>query len=275
VRERQLSEAVSLLRTAGIEPLLGKGLAVGRHYARPGLRPYGDLDLFVPPADRDRGLSVLQASGRLLPVDLHAGFAEIDDRGAEALAARATTVVFEGVPVRLFGTEDHLRFVALHLLRHGGSRPVWLCDVAALVEAAGAAIDWGLVLEGPERRKQAIAGVVALATGLLEARVDSSQVLRAAGLERPPRWLEPAILEQWGGGSSFRKAVTDQLKEPWQLLRDLPRRWPNALEATAGLDAAFDDRPRWPYQAGFALVRALRFLRARGRPRAVIGRRPP
>jgi len=263
VREWQLSEAVSVLRGAGIEALLGKGWAVARHYAQPGLRPYGDLDLFVPPAARAQGLRVLQDAGRPLPVDLHAGFAELDDRGAAALHARAITADVAGVPVRIFGTEDHLRLLALHLLRHGASRPIWLCDLGALLEAAPAPVDWDLVLSGPKHLARSVAGAIALAARLLEARVGEADAQRAAGLEALPDWLEPAVLEQWGSGVAFRRAVADQMHEPVQLLRGLRQRWPNALEATAGLAAPFDDGPRWPYQAGYAAVRTLRFLRAR------------
>ncbi|HEY6547258.1 MAG TPA: nucleotidyltransferase family protein, partial [Vicinamibacteria bacterium] len=47
VREAQLADAARVLEEAGVPALLGKGWAVARHYARPALRPYGDLDFFV------------------------------------------------------------------------------------------------------------------------------------------------------------------------------------------------------------------------------------
>jgi hypothetical protein len=254
-------EAVVALRAAGVEALLGKGWAAARHYAQPALRPYGDLDLFVPPAERARGLLALKQLARPLPVDLHAGFAELRDRGGPELFARAVTALVHGVEVRLFGAEDQLRLLVLHLLRHGASRPLWLCDVGALVEAEGSRLDWDLVLRGPDRLARAVAGVVGLAVRLLGARASTPDVLRSAGLDSPPRWLESALLEQWGRGSGFRDALADQLFEPRQLVRSLFTRWPNALEATAGVGAPFDDSPRWPYQAAFAAVRAFRFVR--------------
>jgi hypothetical protein len=247
-----------------VEPLLGKGWAAARHYAHPALRPYGDLDLFVAPADHARALLALKQLSPPLPVDLHAGFVEIDDRGAAALFARARTVVVQDVEVRLFAAEDHLRLLVLHLLRHGAARPLWLCDVGALLEA-GPAPDWDLVLRGPDRLARAVAGVVALAVRLLGARLEVPEALRESGFDSPPRWLDDAILEQWGRGSGFRDALADQLLEPRRLLRSLLGRWPNPLEATAGMGAPFDDSPRWPYQAAFAAARALRFVRHRGR----------
>jgi hypothetical protein len=93
--------------------------------------------------------------------------------------------------------------------------------------------------------------------------VEDAEARRAAGLDVLPRWLEPAVLEQWGSGVAFRRAVTDQVHEPWRLLRGLLERWPNALEATAGLPAPFDDGPRWPHQMRFAALRTVRFFRSR------------
>ncbi len=263
VRERQLAEAASVLHGAGVEALLGKGWAVARHYAEPALRPYGDLDLFVAPGERSRGLLVLQRAGRPLPVDLHEGFAELDDRGGAVLVGRAVTARAQGVAVKLFAPEDHLRLLCLHLLRHGASRPLWLCDVAAVVEA-GPPLDWDVVLAGERRLARAVACVVGLAGDLLGARLPQARAL-ASNMRDPPRWFRPAVLQQWGTGSAFRIPVADQLRRPSGLWRELKRHWPNPIEATAGVAAPFDDRARWPFQAAHVLVRALRFVRSRGR----------
>jgi putative nucleotidyltransferase-like protein len=47
LREHQLIQSLKLLRSARIEPMLAKGLAVARLYPERGLRPYGDIDLYV------------------------------------------------------------------------------------------------------------------------------------------------------------------------------------------------------------------------------------
>lgn len=263
VRERQLADAVSVLQGAGIETLLGKGWGVARHYAEPALRPYGDLDLFVAPGGRSRGLLVLQRAGRPLPVDLHEGFGDLEDRGGAVLVARAVTARAQGVAVKLFAPEDHLRLLCLHLLRHGASRPLWLCDVAAAVEA-GPSLDWEVVLAGERRLARAVACVVGLAGELLGARLPEASAL-VSSMRDPPRWLRPAVLQQWGRGSAFRIPVADQLRRPSGLWRELKRHWPNPIEATACMASPFDDRARWPFQAAYVLVRALRFVRSRGR----------
>jgi hypothetical protein len=262
VREVQVAEAARTLRAASVPALLGKGWAAARHYAQPALRPYGDLDLFLDPLDVPRALDALRRLPRPLPVDLHRGFAELDDRGGRALFARATRAEVKGVPVDLLAPEDHLRLVALHLLRHGASRPIWLCDVAALLEAAPS-FDWALVLQGPRCRARSVAAVVWLAERLLGARIPSRADLASLDDGVLPGWFEDTVLLQWGSGSSFRRPLAEEALGPRKVLGTLARRWPNAVEATAGLDAPFDGTPRWPYQAAFAALRAIRFARSR------------
>ena len=40
-----------------------------------------------------------------------------------------------GLDVRVLSPEDDLRFLCLHLLRHGAVQPLWLCDICVLLEA--------------------------------------------------------------------------------------------------------------------------------------------
>src|SRR5690349_9636225 len=49
LHERSVAGLVGHLRSVGVEPLLAKGWAVARLYPEPGLRPFGDIDLCVPP----------------------------------------------------------------------------------------------------------------------------------------------------------------------------------------------------------------------------------
>ena len=49
MHEPSIAEAFDRCRRAGVEPLLAKGWAVARIYPEPGLRPFGDIDLFVRP----------------------------------------------------------------------------------------------------------------------------------------------------------------------------------------------------------------------------------
>jgi Uncharacterised nucleotidyltransferase len=50
IREQQVMQVCSLLRSSGVEPLLLKGWAVARLYPQSGLRPLGaDIDLLIRP----------------------------------------------------------------------------------------------------------------------------------------------------------------------------------------------------------------------------------
>jgi hypothetical protein len=266
VQEGRLPEAFSRLRTAGIEPLLGKGWAVARHYPESGLRPYGDIDLFVPEAAHAAATAALHRAGEPpLSVDLHAGFPDLDDRPPAELFARSRTAALAGVEIRTFGPEDHLRLVSLHGFRHGLERPLWLSDVAALVEARPPDFDWDYFRRGDDRRGDAIAGALGLASRILGADLAGAPADVAS---RPlPRWLEPAVLRQWGRGSARRRALEQYLRLPLATLRELPRHWPNPLAATMGLGAPFNELPRLPFQLVYAGARGVTALRRLWRSR--------
>src|SRR5262245_49655125 len=63
IDEREIVRMVAYLRSAGVEPIVLKGWAAARLYGEPGLRPYGDLDLCVRPADEAAARTALQAPG--------------------------------------------------------------------------------------------------------------------------------------------------------------------------------------------------------------------
>lgn len=259
IHEQRVPEAFARLRAAGIEPLLAKGWAAARLYPETGLRPYGDIDLFVPADRHAAAAAALRVSDAPLPVDLHRGFADLDDRDEDALVARSRTVELAGTPVRVFGSEDHLRLLSLHALRHGVSRPLWLCDVAALVEAEGRALDWDYLFQGRPRRTEAVKCAVALAGRLLAARLDG--VPATVATHTLPSWLEPAVLRQWGLGSAWRGPIEAYLRRPTRALWPLRRHWPNAVAATVGVGAPFNGLPRLPFQLAYATVRLAGALR--------------
>ena len=55
-----VARAVQPLSDAGLMPLVFKGPAVADRYPEPGLRPMGDIDLLLPPADHGHALEVLR-----------------------------------------------------------------------------------------------------------------------------------------------------------------------------------------------------------------------
>jgi putative nucleotidyltransferase-like protein len=256
VHAHQLGEVMALLRAAKVPVLLGKGWAAARLYPEPGLRPYGDLDLYVTPQAHAAALAALR--GPAIPpgpVDLHRGFSDLDDLGSETLFARSRTAALGDGEVSLFGPEDHLRLLCLHGLRHGLWRPLWLCDVAVTLESRPADFDWDRLRSGDRRRAEAVACALRLAQELLGARVEGIPVA-GCGL---PAWLIPAVLRQWGSGSGWREPMSSFLRRPAGVVRELRRHWPNPIEATVGVRAPFNDFPRLPFQLAFTAVRAARF----------------
>jgi hypothetical protein len=151
IHEREIAYVFSLLRAEGIEAVLVKGWAIAHRYPHSALRPYGDIDLCVAPdqfAKAQRALRCLEnIEGHY--VDLHCGLdrvgrvqsprAKVKSQKTEndwdQLFARSQVVECGDEPVRILSDEDHLRILSLHLLRSGAWRPLWLCDVALLLES--------------------------------------------------------------------------------------------------------------------------------------------
>ena len=260
VHQQQLQRVVSRLRSAGVEPLLAKGWAAAGLYPERGLRPYGDLDLYLPDEQHPAALASLagwdQPAG---PVDLHCGFPDLEDRRVEDLYARSRRIELEGIDVRLLGHEDHLRLLCLHLLRHGGSRPLWLCDIGAAIESRPGDFDWEYLFSGDPRRSEYVASTLALAHRLLGARVEDTPVVER--VRKLPAWVVPAVLGAWGAGFRGRELLENHLSRPARFLNELRHRWPNPIEATTSTGAPFNALPRLPFQIANGLIRALRFAR--------------
>ena len=261
VHERALKQLISSLRSTGFDPLLGKGWAMARLYPEPGLRPYGDIDLYVRAEEYAAvGAALSGPRAPACSVDLHRGVADLDDRSFGELYGRSQLVPLSDTHVRVFGPEDHLRLVCLHMFRHGAWRPLWLCDVALALEAGPADFDWDYFLSGDPRRTDWAVCAIGLAHKLLDARVDDTRVAERA--RRLPRWLVPVVLRQWGQGQTPHGArVTMRLyvRKPAGVVSALRLRWPNAIEATVHVGGAFNNWPRWPYQVRACVARAARF----------------
>ncbi|MEN3334880.1 MAG: hypothetical protein V7641_4245, partial [Blastocatellia bacterium] len=135
LHEREIQEVITLLRLADVEPILVKGWAMARLYPETALRPYGDIDLCFRPEQYPKAVAVMRnPEYHKYHVDLHEGFAKLDDLPADQLCAASQIVSLGEIDVRVLSLEDHLRILCIHLLRHGAFRPIWLCDIAAALE---------------------------------------------------------------------------------------------------------------------------------------------
>jgi Uncharacterised nucleotidyltransferase len=262
--ERDIQSVFRLLRAEGIEPLLFKGWAAARLYPEEGLRPWGDIDLYVRPRDYARAQTLVQAHARALTsmIDLyHKDFADLDERGVEELYARSQVVSLGDAQVRVPGEADHLRLLCLHWLRHHAWRPLWLSDIAAALENRSADFAWAVVLRGTRRQREWIACALALAHQLLGADISATPIEMIA--RALPHWLGRTVLKQWCFPIRYHEPdnlpLLTFLRQRTGLLKALSDRWPNAIEATYERRGPFTRLPRTPYQLGLYLARALRF----------------
>jgi hypothetical protein len=259
LHDEEVARAFDRLHGAGVEPLLGKGWAAARLYPDPGLRPYGDIDLYFPRRLADAARSAMRdPDGPACSVDLHPGFGELDDRTDDAVASRATTVRLDGREIRLLGPEDHLRLLCLHAMRHGVLRPLWLCDIAAAIEGRPPTFNWDYFWTGDPVRTQWVRVALTLARTLLGAEGLPAQAV----LPALPGWLRRAVLEEWGAGrppQGTRRPMREALRGPIAFIRALQERWPNGIEATVGVRGTFGPTPRFPYQVAESIRRAALF----------------
>jgi len=255
LHEREITETITLLRSSGVEPLLAKGWAVARLYPEPGLRPYGDIDLWVQAEQRSAALAALvTCTAPACPVDLHQRFTERIDRTLDELYARSQLVRLDGVEVRILGPEDHLRLLCIHTFGHGAWRPLWLCDIGAALESRPADFDWEYCLGGSRRRSDWVACALGLAHRLLGAELDGTPV--ASRADHLPSWLVPTVLWEWGVPYRHRNSIVTYLRHPAGALEALRQCWPNPILATVEVGGPFNELPRLPFQIGQCLRRS-------------------
>jgi hypothetical protein len=264
--EDDIAGVITLLRSAGVDPILAKGWAIARFYPDTSLRPYGDIDLYVRPREYSSASRILASDeGRKYVVDLHQAFDASDGLTTDDLHERSELADLGDVNVRVPCHEDHIRILSLHFLRHGGWRPLWLCDIATAVESRSTGFDWNLCLGGDPRRADWIACCIGLAHELLGADVEDTPVAHRS--KNLPGWLISNVLKQWETPYStnqppvtHRAAMATYLRHPRGLFDDLQRRWPNPIEATVYTGGPFNEFPRLPFQISECIARTARFV---------------
>jgi hypothetical protein len=260
---RDLSAILSAMRAMGIEPVLLKGWSIAAKYARPELRPMGDVDLLIRSTEVGRAetVAVRMARGRA-PIDLHSSLLDLSDRSVADLFAHSRLVCIGGVETRVLGAEDHLRHLCLHFFRHAGSRPLWLCDIAVALETMTREFDWDRCLSGDTLLTERVIAAVSLARTLLCARL--AHPMPAGVGYTCPRWLIRGVLRSWGRPFDPRvfhpTSVYLSLRRPYEILPALLRRWPDPLEATVQRAVPLTGRWRPLVQLHEAAIRAARLI---------------
>jgi hypothetical protein len=271
IHETKIHRVFKAFRALEIEPILIKGWAMARYYPQPGLRPYGDIDLIVRPRDLNSAQR-LTASDELRDcrIDLHARPFELADRLLADLYARSFLAECGGELVRVLSDEDHLALVSIHLLKHGAWRPLWLCDVAMLLESLNPNFAWHVCLGANERRRNWIRSAIGLAIDLLGAI--PSQHSPETGLQTP-RWLSDGVLGNWAEPftvnhepHNHRKEIKSYLTNPRGFVGDLRLRWPDPIMATVLANGSFGNRRLLRYQIHNCLKRAARLMSRSGEP---------
>jgi hypothetical protein len=263
--EREIVALFRALRTSGVDPILLKGWAIARAYPESGLRPSGDIDLCVSPDQYARTKAVLGAQqSSVYPVDLdHYAIARFSEFTFAGLYLRSQMVMLDGTPIRIPGAEDHLRIVCLHLLQHGSSRPLWLCDVAAALESRPQDFDWNLCLGSNKTCANWVLCALALSGRLIGAETKGTPAHQR--VETLPDWLVNNVLTQWSvPRPPDLLPFVDQLRTHlWdrETRRAIRQRWPNPIRATVVAGRPFSHGPRLPFQIRDGILRTVRFAR--------------
>jgi hypothetical protein len=234
-QDHDLPSLAQQLRAAGVEFLWGKGGVAARLYPGAGLRPCGDIDLYVSPAQFETAMRVKDAWEGRTDIDLHKGASDLSDLGFSTLRGRAQTLEVGGEVLYAFSREDHLRLLCLHALRHGVVRPIQLCDIA-LILATQPDLDWSRVLSGSARRTEWVRAALWLAHRLLGAP-------RVAAAREAPGWVLGSVLALWGSVFIPRTPLPSPFREPRTFWGLLPDHWPGPVESAVGLGASFSHPP--------------------------------
>lgn len=263
INQQTIKQVIAQLGSAGVEPILVKGWAAARAYPEQGLRPYGDIDLCMHPAQFAAAeAELVNLPDKQYEVDLHRGFEKFGGADMDELYSRSQVVRLGETSVRVLSAEDHLRILVIHMLREGAWRPLWLCDIAAALESRPANFDWGRCLTNNRRHADWVICAIKLAQQLLGA--DASGTPAAHSERRLPRWLVPTVLKEWASltpsmTERHRAPIAKYLRRPAGVLKGFRHRWPNPIEATISVRGPLNGFPRLPFQLGNCLMRTAKF----------------
>jgi hypothetical protein len=262
VHEENVEQVFTVFEREGLSALLVKGWAVARLYPDTGLRRYSDIDLCVASDYFAQAAALLKRDEtKNIWVDLHNGTGTLDFVDDAELFDRSISIPLRDTIVRVPSEEDHLRILCLHLLRHGGGRPLWLCDVALALESRSASFNWKIFFGDDGKRADWLACVLTLAHQLLDAKIADTPV--ASRAQQLPQWLTRTMLRRWARWynsdyrDSARSSFAAHKMQPSRLLEDMYFRC-DPIRATVEVGGAFDGKPRLPYQIAAVIRRAVK-----------------
>lgn len=220
--QQRIVEVLELLAARKVPAILFKGWDCGRFYP-PTLRPMGDIDLVVRERDLANARMAIAGSPAIEWIDLGPHrFAYRNSRDLEGLFERSQETVIGTTKVRVLSNEDRLRVLCTHMFSHQLAMPLWLCDIAAVIESLPIGFDWERCVPRHSLAARRMSGATALARDLLGARVDLVPEY-LAGM-RLPEWALAETVAKWTRAMRFRV--------PASLLPAAPvRRVPVALSA--------------------------------------------
>ncbi len=216
--QQRVKKTLALLDKAGIRYLVGGGSSCAWLYPEAGLRPLDRVEVLLDGVDLPRAEQVLQRA------ELRIDYRPMGAAPFTSLLERSR--VHEALQVRALGAEDELR---LALLRLNATEPLWLCDVAVLLERGPQALDAERVLAGSAWNATA----VQLARDVLGARVPAALVA-AVPRQRPARWIEHSLLMRWGHpASTLDKPAFAYVRQPKLWATVLLDRLPDPIQVNA------------------------------------------
>ena len=172
---------IQSLENSGIECLFLKGFPLAYHYyPNPGLRPFGDVDILVKPADALHAYALLRennfipsinyqedklfkfrhshelrdASGLLIDLHRHPMYRTWDSDSAMAFWDDTVSFSFGSQTARTMSASAHLMHACLHGLDWSYVAPVrWAADAAVLINTYADNIDWDGIIRTTERHR--------------------------------------------------------------------------------------------------------------------------
>ena len=178
VKTDALLKLLPTLQTAGVTPVVVKGLICRELYPNPDCRVSSDEDILIPPAQSGLCHKALCAAA-MVPLDPQQDMTDFEipygkpgsplrielhkqlfppnlaisgtlNRFFDDVHSRAVVQTVQGVPVLTLDYTDHLLYLICHAFKHflhSGFGIRQVCDICLYANAYGEKIDWQLILD--------------------------------------------------------------------------------------------------------------------------------